>query len=250
MFRACAAVRRMHVSAVSPPATSSRQKDHVRAVLTHPEVVKNLSQTHAWAILCSAVASANRPALLAPALEVLNEKPVDVATRICLVKKGREAIYKTYTVAGMPRTINALSEFKAGIERHWPAELAAVESESASDEKPALDGQEIRNRGQSFFNLVYAKTAPRLQSLLAGLHPNLLAVIIDDAYGKVLSDVSVLDGLETELVMVGALEVQGGAVAKQVESHRRGAMRLNASAEQVAAAQLIAREVISCEEWA
>ncbi|KAI8914875.1 hypothetical protein DFJ77DRAFT_463750 [Powellomyces hirtus] len=181
-------------------------------------------------------------------MEVLAESLPDPKERAAFVKLGREAIYKTYPISGMPRTINALSEFRAGALSNFPQEYAALSvalSEAASLEHPDTVASPVAERGQMFFNQVYGRTAPRLSAILSGLHPELLHVIINDAYGRILSDERVLPALETELVMVGALEVQGGPVAKQVESHRRGAVKLGASAEQVTAAEYIAQRVLA-----
>ncbi|KAJ3158202.1 hypothetical protein HDU86_003160, partial [Geranomyces michiganensis] len=42
-------VRNMHV--LPAPFGKAAQKDHLRGILTHPQVVSHLPLTHAWAIL-------------------------------------------------------------------------------------------------------------------------------------------------------------------------------------------------------
>ena len=67
---------------------------------------------------------------------------------------------------------------------------------------------------------------------MAGFHPDLAAWILEDGYGKVLSR-PILSIRERELIVVAVLSAL--RLPKQLESHVRGAVRVGATARDVAA---------------
>ncbi|KAI8821300.1 uncharacterized protein EV422DRAFT_527593 [Fimicolochytrium jonesii] len=230
------------------PAAQDSAKAHIHALCVS-ERTAVLSLGCRYAVLCASLSSANIPTAFAPALDALAEIAVDEKERAVCLRKGREAVYKSYTVAGMPKTINGLSELRSGAIARWPSSAATFDEPLPEDQTGSTE-QQRAERGQVLFNEVYGRTAQRLTDILGSLHPRLLSVIVTDAYGKILADTGVLGLEETELVMVGALKVQGGPVAKQVESHRRGAVRMGASQSHVEAAEYIADEVVRLKEMA
>ncbi|KAI9099280.1 hypothetical protein DFS34DRAFT_649003 [Phlyctochytrium arcticum] len=216
---------------------------------------KILHDTHAlekpisWSVLCAALMSANAPEVIPHAVQYMTEELAKSdKERINFLLHGREAIFKAYTVAGTPKAINGLTELRNAAIALCPIAHQEVEerlSNTARVPESFNDVQDWTNRGEELFDQIYGRTAKRLKSILTSLHPDLLPLILSESYGKVLAENSVLELSVTELIMVAALKVQGGAVSRQVESHRRGAAQLGCSSEQIKAAEFIADSVVA-----
>ncbi|TPX70373.1 peroxiredoxin [Spizellomyces sp. 'palustris'] len=221
--------------------------DAVRSLFAAPEVAP-LKKTSSWSILCAALTSANVPSVIPSAVTVMVK---DVTTKhnseiVQFLRAGREAIFKAYTVAGTPKAINGLTEFRTAAMEQCPDAWRKLEDTTAASRIPEKfsDVQAWTARGEGMFDTIYNCSATRLKTILSGLHPDLLPLILSESYGKVLSNGDALDLKDTELVMVAALKVQGGAVSKQVESHRRGAIRMGVSQAEVEAAEFIADQIV------
>jgi 4-carboxymuconolactone decarboxylase len=77
---------------------------------------------------------------------------------------------------------------------------------------------------------------------MAGFHPELAAWILEDGYGKVLSR-PILSIRERELIVVAVLSAL--RLPKQLESHVRGALRVGATKDEVAAMRALAKWALS-----
>lgn len=60
-------------------------------------------------------------------------------------------------------------------------------------------------RGEAMFNKVYSNVSERVKRNIGSSSPDLMAVILQDVYGRVLSDVTLLGEIETELVTIAVL---------------------------------------------
>jgi 4-carboxymuconolactone decarboxylase len=134
-----------------------------------------------------------------------------------------EVILQSYLFAGLPRTLNAMREW-----RRLSGRVAPVEDEGADAERRVA---EWRARGEETCAAVYAEMYDRLRVNIAALHPALDSWMVVEGYGKVLGR-SQLDLMRRELCIVAMC-----AVAKQdrqLQSHLHGALNVGATPEQVA----------------
>jgi len=134
-----------------------------------------------------------------------------------------EVILQSYLFAGLPRTLNAMREW-----RRLSGRVAPVEDEGADAERRVA---EWRARGEETCAAVYAEMYDRLRVNIAALHPALDSWMVVEGYGKVLGRPQ-LDLMRRELCIVAMC-----AVAKQdrqLQSHLHGALNVGATPEQVA----------------
>ena len=132
----------------------------------------------------------------------------------------REALLMLVPYAGYPRALAAFAV----------AGLGPDLRPGAADEAPA--GARAA-RGRAAFDAVYGSSAPRILEGLEALDPRLPAWTLEHAYGRVLARPG-LAPRERELLAVAILTALGG-LDEPLLGHMRGALRLGASPEQVAA---------------
>ncbi|KAJ3284447.1 hypothetical protein HK104_009959 [Borealophlyctis nickersoniae] len=201
-----------------------------------------LNPKTAWLALAAALTSSNRPSHLSPLLQCLfrdyapklspEEKDIEMATGTVLLERIQEAVLKVYVPGNWNakgddsgagalshraqnlepkivktglQVINALTVIRDRAQLDAADALAILEATTV-ERRDAVDFEMVtkwKERGEAMFDKVYGSS-----------------------YGK-----------ETELIMVAALRVQGGPVEKQTESHRRGAIKMGATPEEVAAVQ-------------
>jgi 4-carboxymuconolactone decarboxylase len=136
-----------------------------------------------------------------------------------------EVILQSYLFAGLPRTLNAMREWRRLSGRAAPASDDGTDAEARS--------AEWRARGEATCAAVYGHMYDRLRVNIAALHPALDAWMVVEGYGKVLGRPQ-LDLMRRELCIVAMC-----AVAKQdrqLQSHLHGALNVGATPEQVAGA--------------
>jgi 4-carboxymuconolactone decarboxylase len=127
-----------------------------------------------------------------------------------------ECILQSYLMAGFPRALNAMREWRriSGTPAPEPEEIP----------EPSL--WRWRTQGEQTCEVVYGKFYSKLRENIAHLHPALDEWMIVEGYGKILSR----QGLELslrELCIVAACAAMGQD--RQLHSHLHGA--LNAGAE-------------------
>jgi 4-carboxymuconolactone decarboxylase len=136
-----------------------------------------------------------------------------------------EVVLQSYLFAGLPRTLNAMREWRRLSSRTAPAEDEGADTE--------LRVAEWRARGEETCAAVYGSMYERLRVNIAALHPALDAWMVVEGYGKVLGRPQ-LDLVRRELCVVAMC-----AVAKQdrqLQSHLHGALNVGATPQQVAGA--------------
>lgn len=79
------------------------------------------------------------------------------------------------------------------------------ETKSSLPKTPSEVGTNLQERGETMFNKVYGKVSDRVKSNIGGSSPDLMAIILEDVYGRVLSDVALLGEVETELLTIVVL---------------------------------------------
>ena len=132
-----------------------------------------------------------------------------------------ECILQSYLMAGFPRALNAMREWRkvSGIPAPAPEEIP----------EPSL--WRWRHQGEQTCEAVYGKFYEKLRENIAQLHPALDEWMIVEGYGKILSR----QGLELrlrELCIVAACTAMGQD--RQLHSHLHGALNAGASPEELA----------------
>ncbi|HAL57528.1 MAG TPA: hypothetical protein DCP63_13930 [Bacteroidetes bacterium] len=113
----------------------------------------------------------------------------------------------------------------------YPAMLDGLEELSRIHPKPAAAVGRLARRpnakreGLTLLERIYGKQTERLLDHLHSLHPELVGMIVNDAYGRILSR-SGLTLKERELISTAVLLIQG--FRPQLYSHLRGALRVGA----------------------
>jgi 4-carboxymuconolactone decarboxylase len=144
-----------------------------------------------------------------------------------------EVILQSYLFAGLPRTLNAMREWRKVSGRAAPGTDDGTDAEGRS--------ADWRARGEETCAAVYDGMYDRLRVNIAALHPALDSWMVVEGYGKVLGRPQ-LDLMRRELCIVAAC-----AVAKQdrqLQSHLHGALNVRATPEQVAGALTAVGEMV------
>jgi alkylhydroperoxidase/carboxymuconolactone decarboxylase family protein YurZ len=117
------------------------------------------------------------------------------------------------------------------------------------------------------FNKVYSNVSERVKNNISNSSPDLMEIILQDVYGRVLSDVTLLGEIETELVTIAVLvplqvpaqvgftsidnnitRASIGNVADynfiQLKGHVHGARNVGASDAQIEAAKAIGQCIV------
>lgn len=133
----------------------------------------------------------------------------------------REALLQSHLFAGFPRMVEAC------------AVLAKEGGVGKAEGEECEDLPVDPNRGRKLWDRIYEDAGSEVSEALASAHPEVLAVTMEHAYGRILSRPG-LAGATRELMALGALAE--GKQGRQLASHARGAKRLGASPGAIAAA--------------
>lgn len=131
----------------------------------------------------------------------------------------REVGLKCISFNGIPRTINCLNAFKAGLPDSVSSQLSRTPTRAPTPANIATTGE----RGQSLWDSIYRPFERKLYEKLADSHPDLPVHILNSHYGALLSDPVRTTGASagrvlTSIVAVACLRAQSG-VGPQVTSH-------------------------------
>ncbi|GAB1317647.1 hypothetical protein MFIFM68171_07857 [Madurella fahalii] len=136
----------------------------------------------------------------------------------------REIGLKCISFNGIPRTINCLGAFKAGLASEpWASELCTAPSRALTPDNLAA----VARRGRDLWESVYTPFDAKLETKLAESHPDLPVHILGSHYGPLLADPAPpadRNGLAsvgrnlTSVVAIACLRAQTG-VGPQVLSH-------------------------------
>ncbi|KAB8766462.1 hypothetical protein FH972_026622 [Carpinus fangiana] len=135
----------------------------------------------------------------------------------------REIGLKCISFNGIPRTINVLGAFHAGLPQAVSSALDTTPAH-ADRSADASNIMEIRARGEALWKSVYDPFQDKLVAKLAQSHPNLPRFILQYEYGGLLADPPSSDSsasigrVLTSIVAVACLRAQTG-VGPQVVSH-------------------------------
>ncbi|KEF61201.1 uncharacterized protein A1O9_02766 [Exophiala aquamarina CBS 119918] len=124
----------------------------------------------------------------------------DDEERMSVARRIREACLKSSTLVGFPRAINALFSLKSAIDSSNHSQLSSILATDRSLRSP-LSSTEKYERGLSFFQDIYRQHTARVISAMdATSGGDLTHFAINCIYGELLSEHSVIGGLETGLL--------------------------------------------------
>ncbi len=144
----------------------------------------------------------------------------------------------------------------------YPLSLAAfavwrdLAGPSVSEGEPLRHGEHQRwmQRGQALCADVYGRTYHKLLVNLRGMHPALEALVVVDAYGKILGRPG-LDAARREICTLAAIAML--EAPRQLHAHLRGALNVGWKREDVDAVLVLAEQDLSpqralklWEQWA
>lgn len=131
----------------------------------------------------------------------------------------------------------------------YPLTLAAFATWREIARRPAEGGESLLHgehgrwakRGEQLCAAVYGRTYHKLVLNLRELHPALEALVVVDAYGKILGRPG-LDEPRRELCTLAAITQLPGGVPRQLHAHLRGALNLGWKKEDVDQALALAEQ--------
>jgi 4-carboxymuconolactone decarboxylase len=132
-----------------------------------------------------------------------------------------ECILQSYLMAGFPRALNAMREWRQVSGMPAPAH----------EEIPEPSLWRWRTQGEQTCEVVYGKAYSALRENITRLHPALDEWMIVEGYGKILSRQG-MDLRLRELCIVSACTAMGQG--RQLLSHLHGALHAGSSAEELA----------------
>jgi len=153
------------------------------------------------------------------ATENLSEKK-DLGERVYRAELIREVGLKCIGFNGVPRTINSLGAFRAGLPQDVISELSTTPTRHLTPQNIT----QINTRGQNLWTSIYHPFSNKLSQKLSLSHPDLPIFIIAAEYGALFSDPpsretgATVGRVLTSLVAVACLRAQTG-VGPQVTSH-------------------------------
>jgi len=200
----------------------------------YPVHAASLEYNPWYIIVAVAFAASNRPEAV-PLVFQYAMKEIEGSgqdEKLLLVRRFRDAIFKSGLISGYPKTINGLKSLFDGT------------PEDLRDSKPlrdvTLSTSDFDERGRGFFERTYGSTAPPVQSFLESIYPD-MAWFSTHAYGITYSFFDVLTPVETSYVLCAALIATDTPL--QIGWHLNGALRNGATLEEARAVRIIAIEV-------
>jgi alkylhydroperoxidase/carboxymuconolactone decarboxylase family protein YurZ len=199
---------------------------------------------HVWCMVTIVTLSAlNRPKEIPNVLEYLlkhDTRSEDEQTRqredLLAVRRIREGLIKSSAVVGMPKVINAIHALKSAT----PPNLFDDSKSNPTSRPYDIDNSpplSILARGQAFFDKTYGKVAGKIINDADSSGCPDLSTLIKLIYGYIVSDISVLNPMETSFAIVAGLIPQD--VNPQLIGHLHGAINNGATKEQVATVRRI-----------
>ncbi|KAF8638830.1 hypothetical protein AX17_001888 [Amanita inopinata Kibby_2008] len=155
--------------------------------------------------------------------------------KLTVARKFRDALFKAGLICGYSRTINGLR----ALDDAMPEQLRDASVLRNVD----ISLEEYGKLGRRMFEYQYGDTAPRVQSLLNGIYPDMGWFTSTIAYGIVYGFTEILSPLETTYTLVASLISVD--TAQQIIWHLANARRTGATLEEVQAVRQIAIEVAS-----
>ncbi|KAK4936425.1 hypothetical protein LTR10_022699 [Elasticomyces elasticus] len=147
---------------------------------------------------------------------------------LAVARRIREACLKASTLVGFPRAINALFSLKTALDTTHPSVSTTFSSDTSL--RSSLDPSAKYDRGMSFFRQIYQKHTSRvLATMDTTSGGDLTHFAINCIYGELLSEHSIIGGLDTGLLEFVCCLADG--CGPQAKGHFFGSLNLGASNE-------------------
>ncbi|KAI7832564.1 hypothetical protein BC939DRAFT_433756 [Gamsiella multidivaricata] len=161
------------------------------------------------------------------------------AEQVRFIRRLREALYKVSVLCGGPYTINALGAVNFALD----PELSAAVNEygPVRGAENAATPDMYYQRGRNLFQTIYQHHTEPILTKIGASSQDLVQSILQDTYGKVLSDTSLISTPETELCLVATLVAQN--VPPQLKSHVYGARNVGVPMEQIQQLVVVAESI-------
>ncbi|KAI1617994.1 hypothetical protein EDD36DRAFT_18738 [Exophiala viscosa] len=151
---------------------------------------------------------------------------------LATARRIREACLKASTLVGFPRAINALFALKTAIDTTHPSISTIFSSDTSL--RSDLDASAKYDRGMAFFRQIYQKHTSRvLATMDTTSGGDLTHFAINCIYGELLSEHSIIGGLETGLLEFICCLADG--CGPQAKGHFFGSLNLGAGNEMLRA---------------
>ncbi|KAF2722434.1 hypothetical protein K431DRAFT_283862 [Polychaeton citri CBS 116435] len=171
-----------------------------------------------WEILAvAAITAGGQPERAADLYRYLTSKPEyqTPEQRHSLIKRLREALFKLICIIGVPRCLEAIFT------------IAPIEKEEDRDYSFSREnwqsGEENEKRGRRWLSQLYCQNLGSTIGPLSA-HRDFMWTSVEITYGLYLSDHSIIDGVDTELVVLSGLMLQN--LKNESAWHLRGIRRL------------------------
>lgn len=137
------------------------------------------------------------------------------AARKTLVRRMREILIKITALCGLPKTVEAILAIDKVV--------TDADSDESFSREGWTSGKDNRTRGLAGLQKIYAQNTDTLSGMFRQ-YPDFEFWIVEICYGLHLSDRQILDNLDTETVVLGA--VMGQNLPREAYWHMRGLRRL------------------------
>lgn len=192
------------------------------------------------------------PNKLRSPIEEMYSKPSSLQRQLTI--KFREALLKAGPLAGLPKSINVLSQLKEVTPSSllpdtkpidpWKAAKGDEEVCPTARRQDSQSHDTITQRGLDHWNHLYTKVSTRIVNNLNSSYPDLWYYILVHVYGPILSYDEILSAQETSLMVIAALVPQD--VNPQLKGHLKGALNVGCDPETVEAARSLA---VTVSKW-
>lgn len=172
----------------------------------------------------SAITGGGHPAFAADLYKYLISKPQYSTPdqRKALIRRLREALVKLVSVVGVPKPLEATFSI-ADIERD-------VDKDYSFSREHWSSGEVNQQKGMDWLKQIYRHNDASTMEKMAA-HKDLRWLSIEITYGLYLSDHSILDGVDTELVVLSGIMIQN--LSRETGWHLRGIRRLGVGSDDV-----------------
>ncbi|KAL1839586.1 hypothetical protein VTJ49DRAFT_1329 [Mycothermus thermophilus] len=176
-----------------------------------------------WITLSAAATiTLNSPSSLLILHSIASQSPSPTLTPLTTYELLREIALKCISFNGIPRTINTLAEFRAGLAHEpWFSSVCTTPTRQVTPS----NADAITARARQLWTSIYTPFDEKLEVKLAESHPDLPVHILSSHYGPLLSDpegdrggLATVGRTLTSIVAIACLRAQTG-VGPQVVSH-------------------------------
>ncbi|KAI8644271.1 hypothetical protein BD408DRAFT_127557 [Parasitella parasitica] len=155
-------------------------------------------------LLCVALTASNNPQGVPIIMNHYLDQVESAEEQVKWIEYTRSGIFKSIVLCGGPRVINAEIALYNNLSAQYQSLLR----------KRALNSQGNSavwdTRGMNFFNQVYGVESEKKYQVIQRASPDLW-YFVNEVYGNIVSDMTYLDGIDTELqVIVSLIQIDAG----------------------------------------